>query len=132
MQTNRYAVFVLPCYIIINRVKKGPKKIPINMNWARTAFRYEANTVKQMYAPIKMDEFHSEKIKVRYTLILPNDKRTDVNNWCAQADKFFMDWLVKVNFIPDDSHKYTAGTYFTHIVKPSKRDKYIIATVFYA
>ena len=84
--------FVLPCYIKMG-VKKV-KNIPLNMNWYRNAHYQTLNKVKKNFEPISGECFKAEKISISYTLYLSNRRRTDVSNWVAIVDKFFLDFLV--------------------------------------
>lgn len=116
--------FVLPCYMFI-----GNKKISLNLNWYRNAHFQKLNATKATYAPVKLSLFKASKIKVGYTLVWNNNRRTDFMNWIAIADKYFLDWLVSMNCIPDDDIKHYAGNTVSARVDTLEKESYVIAEV---
>ena len=88
---------MLPCYIYI-----GNKKVSLNINWYRNAHFQVSNKIKQAYNPITFSMFKAEKIKIDYTFVWNSNRKTDFMNWIAIADKYFLDWLVTCECIPDD------------------------------
>lgn len=101
-------IFELPLYITVG-VRK-PKKISLTLNWYRNAHHHLSNKIKQNYRPISGAAFKANRIKIRYELILSNNKKTDYKNWEAVADKFFLDYLVREGMIPeDDCSVYDGG-----------------------
>lgn len=94
-------VYFLPCYMHING-----KKISLTLNWYRNAHFQLLNKVKQAYFPTNIVKgFKAKKILISYTLRWNNHRKTDFMNWVAIADKFFLDWLVNMGFIPEDNIK---------------------------
>ena len=123
MPGNTFA-FVLPCYMAI-----GAKKVPLNLNWYRNAHFQVLNKTKQNYFPVSLETFSADKIAVDYTLVLNNRKRTDLTNWIAIADKYFLDWLVASGCIPDDNAAHYANMTARAIVDTSAKETYIKAVV---
>ena len=116
--------FALPCYIYL-----GNKKLSLNLNWYRNAHYQTLNKTKQSYAPTKLSMFKADKIRVSYTLVWNNNRRTDFMNWIAVADKYFLDWLVSMWCIPDDDFKHYVGMSVSVRVDTSVKESYIIAEV---
>lgn len=115
--------FELPCYIYI-----GNKKIALNMNWYRNAHYMLLNASKRAYYP-KGDIFKAEKISIAYRLVLNNNRRTDLMNWIAIADKYFLDVLVEMKCIPDDCAKHYASMSASCEVNTHAKESHIIAEV---
>lgn len=118
------ARFILPCYMMI-----GQKKISLNMNWARNAHFQLLNKVKQSYWPLESVKFKADRVSVAYTLVWNNLRRTDRMNWIAQADKFFLDWLVTNGYIEDDDLSHYVETVARQIIDKTAKESYIIADV---
>lgn len=121
---NKTACFILPCYIHI-----GSKKISLNLNWYRNAHYMILAKAKETFYPIKWESFKAKKISVKYTLVLSDNKRTDVMNWITIVDKFFMDWLVNNGYMKDDSSKECAAIQIESAVNKAAVEKYITAEV---
>ena len=116
--------FSLPCYIHI-----GNKKISLNLNWYRNAHFQILNKTKQLYFPISFEKFKAENIAVSYCLIWNSARRTDLMNWIAVADKYFMDWLVASRCIPDDNISIYGDVSASVVVDKTIKESYIRATV---
>ena len=100
-------LYKLPCYMDI-----GKKRISLNLNWYRNAHHQTLSRAKREFAPISGEWFQAKKIRIKYTLFLGTNRRTDGMNWIAVVDKFFADWLVNNGRIPDDCWKhYTGGAW---------------------
>ena len=123
MSDSALYTFHLPIYMELG------KKISLNLNWYRNAHFQKLNATKSSYAPIKLQMFKANKIKVSYTLVWNNNRRTDFMNWIAIADKYFLDWLFSMNCIPDDDLKHYVGNSVTVRVDTSEKESYIIAEV---
>ena len=115
--------FHLPIYLTL------AKRISLNLNWYRNAHYQTLNKTKQSYAPTKLSMFNADKIRVSYTLVWNNNRRTDFMNWIAVADKYFLDWLVSMGCIPDDDIKHYVGMSVSVRVDTSVKESYIIAEV---
>ena len=108
--------FELPCYIEIGTRKR--LKISLNMNWYRNAHFQQLNAVKRQFKPVSGDLFKADEIRIHYTLHLATKRRTDVMNWIAIVDKFFCDWLVNMDCLPDDNYHHITG-YVCSVVQDS-------------
>lgn len=115
--------FHLPIYLTLSN------SISLNLNWYRNAHYQTLNKTKQAYAPTKLSMFKANKIRVSYTLVWNNNRRTDFMNWIAIADKYFLDWLVSMGCIPDDDLKHYVGMSVSVRVDTSVKESYIIADV---
>lgn len=116
--------FNIPIYLHLNG-----KKLSINLNWYRNAHYRILNDSKKAYAPFKLSMFKADKIRVNYTLVWNNNRRTDFMNWIAVADKYFLDWLVSMGCIPDDDLKHYVGMSVSVRVDTSVNESYIKAEV---
>jgi hypothetical protein len=115
--------FQLPIYLTLS------KRISLNLNWYRNAHYQALNKTKQAYCPIKLSMFKADKIRVNYTLVWNNNRRTDFMNWIAVADKYFLDWLVGMGCIPDDDVKHYDACTVACRVDTTVNESYIIAEV---
>ena len=115
--------FHLPCYLTL------AKRISLNLNWYRNAHYQTLNKTKRLYEPISGEVFNADKIRVSYTLVWNNNRRTDFMNWIAVADKYFLDWLISMGCIPDDDLKHYVGISVSVRVDTSVKESYIIAEV---
>lgn len=124
---DNFVIFKLPCHVTIGSQK--PKTIALNMNWYRNAHFQILNKVKQSYQPISGKRFRAEKISIIYTLHLPNHRRTDLMNWIAVTDKFFLDYLVENGCIADDCVRFYPMAAASAQVNPGIDAAYITAVV---
>lgn len=115
--------FHLPIYLTLS------KRISLNLNWYRNAHHFILASTKKQYAPFKLSMFKADKIRVSYTLVWNNNRRTDFMNWIAVADKYFLDWLVSMGCIPDDNLKHYVGMSVSVLVDTSVKESYIKAVV---
>lgn len=120
----RKFIFHLPCYMTI-----GSKKVSLTMNWYRNTHFQVLCIAKRNFIPAYSILFKAEEIKIDYTLILNNKRRTDLTNWISIADKFFLDWLVASGCIPDDNATHYANMTARAIVDTSAKETYIRADV---
>jgi hypothetical protein len=118
-------IFKLPCYIHI-----GYEKVPLNLNWYRNAHFQLLNKTKQAYYPdLFVPLFKASEISISYTLVWNSKRRTDLMNWIAVADKYFLDWLVAQGYIPDDSLNYYHEVSASAKINTTVKSSYIIAEV---
>ena len=96
-------IFELPDHIILPRVKVADKKKMLNMNVYRNLHHHENNTMKQMFKPITGKRFSAFRIRISYKIYKTSKRKYDVMNVASIVDKFFLDWLIKYKFIPDDN-----------------------------
>jgi hypothetical protein len=96
-------IFELPMYMVLPRKTKADKKISLTMNWHLNAYHHERNRVKKDFRPISGERFTAKKIRLSYRMTVNDTRKTDLLNWVATIDKFFLDWLVAEKMIPDDT-----------------------------
>ena len=116
--------FDLPIYIHF-----GSKKISLNLNWYRNAHFMILNRTKQEYFPMIIEPFRADRIHIHYCLIWNSKRRTDLMNWITVADKYFVDWLVGMGYIPDDCIKHYPSISIDSKVDTSASESYIHAEV---
>ena len=118
--------FELPCYIETGTRKR--RKISLNMNWYRNAHFQQLNAVKRQFQPVRGDLFKAEQIHIHYTLHLATKRRTDLMNWVSIVDKFFCDWLVNMECLPDDNYRHITG-YVCSVVQNPRLDENRITAI---
>ena len=97
-------IFELPVYIISPRKTKKDKKLALNMNTYRNLQHFDNNYMKQNFKPdVLPEQFAATKIQVSYHIEMPTKRRFDTMNIVSVVDKFFLDWLQKNEYIPDDT-----------------------------
>ncbi len=96
-------IFELPISVTLPRKTKADKKIMLNLNVYRNLHHSVNNQVKQEFEPIKGEPFKAESIKISYRVEKTTKRKFDTMNIISVVDKFFLDWLVKENYIPDDT-----------------------------
>ena len=121
--------FYLPCHEVVGR-----RMVSLNLNWYRNAHHQISARAKRDFAPIlspvyKMPRFQAQKIRIDYTLVLKTKRRTDRMNWVSVVDKFFLDWLVQLGYIPDDDSEHYVGTTSRSVIDCQATDIYMIADV---
>jgi len=114
-------MITLPIYMQLPfKYKKLQKKkedglytTPINFNEARLMNRFTYPKVKKAFAEIAREQvqwkIYQWQIKVVYNLYYKNIQ-SDVTNWIAVVDKFFLDVLQKEGCIPDDNVQHVIET----------------------
>ena len=94
--------------------KIGGKKYALNMNSYRNNHFQINNWIKKTLKDIVLAEILSSKewkgkkqlktpLTVNYVLYLGNNRKSDLSNWLAVIDKFFLDSLTELGYIPDDN-----------------------------
>ena len=94
--------FYLPIYVMLPRKTKADKKVHLNMNQFVNYSRFTVNDAKKLFRPIQMEPFQAEKIKISYFLEKKHKREFDTMNFVSIVDKFFLDWMVKKDYIPND------------------------------
>ncbi len=102
---SRVYTFILPLSVTLPRKTKADKKIMLNMNVYRNLHHSLNNQIKQSFKPILEEEFKSDKIKISYFVEKSTNRKFDTMNIVSIVDKFFLDWMVKSGYIPDDTFK---------------------------
>ncbi len=102
---NKTYIFELPISVMLPRKRVKDKKVHLNMNQFVSYSRFTINAAKQLFVPISISEFKAEKIKISYYLEKKHKREFDTMNFVSIVDKFFLDWLVKKKFIPEDKFR---------------------------
>ncbi len=93
--------FELPVSVILPRVRVADKKVMLNMNTNWNRFKF--NECKKIFKPISSEPFKANKIVIYYHVEKRHKGIFDSMNYISYVDKFFLDWLVKEKYIPDDT-----------------------------
>jgi hypothetical protein len=76
----------------------------LNLNWYRNAHHHETAKAKTLFHPIEVpDFFKADRIKITYSAERKSNVLYDLMNVISIVDKFFLDWLVSHEYIPDDN-----------------------------
>lgn len=95
-------VFELPTFLMLPRKTIADKKLYLNMNTNLDKFAYR--DAKRLFEPLAIPkQFAATKIQISYLAEKPTKRRFDTLNVISLIDKFFLDWLVKNEYIPDDT-----------------------------
>ena len=98
----------MPITVEIGVRKK--KKYYINLNIYRNKIGFLMNNVKREYhriaEPLIPTDMKFDKIKLIYTLYLPDKRKRDIGNVLSMVDKYFCDSLVSMGVIEDDNYQY--------------------------
>jgi hypothetical protein len=107
--------------------KTGKHKFFIcNLNNYRNIHYRILNEAKKLYEKFvimllnNIKGFKANKIEITYTFVPNSNRRLDPGNYRSIVEKFFLDALVKTNFIPDDSFQNIVKT--TTIVAPIDKE----------
>ena len=96
------SIFILP--IVLPRKTKAAKKFALNLNVYRNTHYQTLSQAKRLFNPIIIDAcLKAKKIRVSYTLVRKDERKIDLMNVISIVDKFFLDWLVGNEYIPDDN-----------------------------
>ncbi len=99
-------VFELPSVIYLPRKTKEDKRISLNLNAYRNLNHFVNNACKHEFRPLKIEIFRAKKIEIEYRVEKATKGIFDVMNIVSIVDKFFLDWLVEHQMIPDDNFKH--------------------------
>lgn len=95
-------------------VTKGGKLFWINMNQYRNAHFRTLDKAKKVFKEQVREQIlalpYLDKIAVSYTYFPGKGITADTNNVCAIADKFFLDALVELSRIKNDTRAFVLGT----------------------
>lgn len=104
---NKNMVFEVDDFVMV-----GKKKIKLNLNVYRN-LHYQVNNKakinfrnKLMFDYPELLEIKANRINITYHIIRNTDQRFDTMNIISIVDKFFLDALVEIGCIPDDTYKY--------------------------
>jgi hypothetical protein len=79
------------------------RKMMLNLGIYRNLNYIVNNQMKQLFKPISGEVFKAEKIRISYFVEKRHKRLFDTRNITDVVDKFFCDWLVNNDFIPDDN-----------------------------
>lgn len=95
-------------------VTKGGKMFAINMNQYRNAHFRTLDKAKKVFKEMVREQIlalpYLGQIAVTYTFYPGKGIIADTNNVCAIADKFFLDALVELSRIKNDTRAFVLGT----------------------
>lgn len=103
----------LPIFVEIGVRKK--KKYYLNLNIYRNQAYHLNNNIKKKMKEIVSEvcpKFYFEKFSLTYIVYFPDNRLRDVNNVCSVVDKYQLDALTELGYIPDDNYKYLENTCF--------------------
>lgn len=96
--------FILPLHVDIPRSRSKDRRVYLNLNVYRNLHHMVNNIVKSMFAPIFIEGFTvCQRIRVSYTVKKKRARKYDLMNVISIVDKYFLDWLVDNEYIPDDN-----------------------------
>ena len=95
--------FILPISVTLPRKRKNDKKVMLNLNVYRNLHFHVNNDVKNNFSPMLLQYFKAEKIKISYRIEKTTKRKFDTMNIISIVDKFFLDWLIENEYIPDDT-----------------------------
>ena len=95
--------FILPISVILPMKRKADKKVMLNLNVYRNLHYQVNNDVKDIFKPDSVYAFRAEIIEISYTVYKTTKRKYDTMNIISIVDKFFLDWLVTNNYLPDDT-----------------------------
>ena len=96
-------IFILPISVTLPRKRKADKKIMLNLNVYRNLHYQVNNDVKDIFKPVSVYAFRAEIIEISYIVHKTTKRKYDTMNIISIVDKFFLDWLVDNNYLPDDT-----------------------------
>lgn len=102
--------------VFLPRVTKADKKIRLNMNTYRNLHPQVNSQVKRLYTPFVADALNNPlsgnkdiiqaPINIHLQAIFPTKGRRDSSNFYYVIEKFFLDSLVQLNMLEDDSDEF--------------------------
>lgn len=98
----------LPLFIELPRKTKKAKRISLNLNTYRNLHYILSNQAKDAFKEYVKKELPKDCPKfyrptIIYHFMKSGNRRTDLMNWIAVIDKFFLDALVELGYLPDDN-----------------------------
>lgn len=96
-------IFILPMSVLLPRKRTANKKVMLNLNYYRNMHYQINNDIKKYFKPDSLSAFRAEVIEISYTVYKTTKRKYDTMNIISIVDKFFLDWLVENNYLPDDT-----------------------------
>lgn len=111
-------IIVSPLHVTLPRKSSAGKRISLNLNTYRNLHFQISNKAKVAYKQAMLPQIcrlHRLQwpVKIRYRYFMRQDG--DVANIHAIVDKFFLDALVELGKLPDDSIKFVVGASYTAV-----------------
>lgn len=111
----------MPIALFKERKKGKPKRIPICLNWYRNVYFHEANRAKTEYKRIVEEQIQKYWYSKPETPVLTvikfhswTKRRYDLDNRTSIQCKFFLDAMVELWYLEDDSYTYVNKIVFEY------------------
>lgn len=106
-------IIISPLSVTLPRKRSAGKRIYLNMNWYRNVYFQTNNAAKAQYKLELLPQLAGARklqwpVKINYRYFLR--QKCDVANVHAVVEKFFLDVLVELGKLPDDSIQYVVGS----------------------
>jgi hypothetical protein len=90
---------------MLPRKTKEDKKVMLNLNVYRNLNHFVLNDIKTLFQPKYFDTEHKcyQSAIISYGVFKIGARKFDTMNIVSVVDKFFCDWLVKNEWLPDDN-----------------------------
>jgi len=100
----------IPTHVYLPRKTMPDKKIRLHQNWYRRANFQVINQAKKAFktavAPLLEGNSIMTPFYMIWLLYVPTKRKSDSSNNYAVLEKFFLDALVQLGYIPDDDDTY--------------------------
>lgn len=105
-------VIISPLSVTLPRKRSIGRRIYLNLNWYRNAHYQINNAAKSQYKLELLPQLAKARklqwpVKINYRYFLR--QKCDVSNVHAVVEKYFLDVLVELGKLPDDSIQYVVG-----------------------
>ena len=121
-------LFILPTAIFLPRKTMEDKRVALNLNQYHNWQYHMRNQIKQLFVPKEpYHPFKARRVRISYECHSKSNRKYDTMNKVALIDKYFCDWLVKREFIPDDTCEHVS--YGTIIGYKGSCDDHVLAFV---
>jgi hypothetical protein len=115
---KRIKTLIAPLHVTLPRVRVKDKRWILNLNNYRNAPFHLLNDVKKEYKRIMSGSILAmpelSKIAVRFVVFPKTARRYDIPNVASIHDKFFMDALVELGKLPDDTFEHYVEANYRH------------------
>lgn len=132
---------ISPTFILVPRKTKAAKKVYLNLNGYRNWHFVVSNNLKKAYKAIiaqRMEDAGLEPgkctiagpVAISYQIVYNSKRRRDKGNVLSVVQKFFLDALVELGYLPDDCDDViNQETFLKPIYDKSSEDCYVEITV---
>ena len=121
-----------PTYITLPRKRVKDRTYPLSLNAYRNWHFQVSNQIKEAFKTHMAPQISSlptfpGAIEIWFDYYPRTRQRSDVGNWISVCEKFFLDALVTLGKLTDDSMHYVPRTHSTFCgVDPDKQGKILI------